>query len=610
MQQKWIRQLVAGTALFAFALPLVPPSGFVSGASATEAAGTADAASNKPVEINSFAAAFLAAQTADADYDTQSAIEFYRRALDFDPANDRIRERLMVDLFMAGDFDEGVAIVKELEGDPAIDQVRELAQIIDLMRDGEYEAASKIPNVESTNPIDRLLNTLIKAWADTGAGKGEDAVKTLQALDGPPWYPVFTMFNAGAIAELDGDISTARRIFQDAIIDKSVAGAAPDTFVRTVMALAALEARQGNVRAALDTLATGEEVVPNYAPLAAMRQRIEGGGPLPVEIENARDGAATALYSLGAAVNRDGAEETVMLYLQFARALDPTNAFALVTLGNLKEKLQQQDQAIELYKEVPEDSPMRRISEMQLGLALSDMGDHAEARDHLKALIDEDPKDIRSYLAYGSVLSEDKAYKEMAANYEAALNAVAPAESSNDWNLYFQLGIAYERLKEWPKAEKALKRALELQPNQPQVMNYLGYSWIDMNMNLDEGMDMIRAAVDLRPNDGYIVDSLGWAYYRLGEYEDAVRELERAVELKPADPTINDHLGDAYWRVGRKTEAGFQWNRSLINDPEPDLKAEIENKIANGLPEKSGELPAADNQSEKGGDAKTADDRS
>ena len=253
---------------------------------------------------------------------------------------------------------------------------------------------------------------------------------------------------------------------------------------------------------------------------------------------------------------------------------------------------------------------MRRISEMQLGLALSDMGEHEEAREHLKALIDDDPKDIRSYLAYGSVLSEDKAYEEMAANYEAALEAIGPAQSANDWNLYFQLGIAYERLKEWPKAEKALKRALDLQPNQPQVMNYLGYSWIDMNMNLDEGMDMIRAAVDLRPNDGYIVDSLGWAYYRLGQYEDAVRELERAVELKPADPTINDHLGDAYWRVGRKTEAGFQWNRSLINDPDADLKAEIEKKIADGLPEKSADVPAADNQSETGGDAKNADDRS
>ena len=594
MQQKWIRRLVAGTALAALTLPFLPQTMTVSPALAASQ-DTAD------IEIDSFAAAFLAAQTADAEFDTSSAIRFYRKALEFDPGNDRIRERLMVDLFLAGDFDGGIEIVNELKGDPAIDQVRDVAQTIDLLRQGDYEAAAEIPNTNTTNPIDRLVNALLKAWAEAGAGRGPEAIASLQSLEGPPWYPIFTEFHAGAIAELTGDIAKARDIYQSAIVDKSVAGAAPDTFVRMVMTLAVLEARQGNVRAALDTLATGEEVVPNYAPLSAMRQRIQAGGPLGVEIEDARQGAAAALFSLGSAVNREGAEETVILYLQFARALDPDNASALVTLGNVKEAINKPEEAIELYRMVPDDSPMRRISEMQLGLALSDMGEHKEAREHLKALIAEDPKDIRSYLAYGSVLSEDKAYKEMAENYEEAIATVGPAQTSNDWNLYFQLGIAYERLKEWPKAEKALKRALELQPNQPQVMNYLGYSWIDMNMNLEEGMDMIRSAVDLRPNDGYIVDSLGWAYYKLGEYEDAVRELERAVELKPADPTINDHLGDAYWRVGRKTEAGFQWNRALTGDPEPELKAEVEKKLSEGLPEKSGAAPAAGTATEADG---------
>jgi tetratricopeptide (TPR) repeat protein len=160
---------------------------------------------------------------------------------------------------------------------------------------------------------------------------------------------------------------------------------------------------------------------------------------------------------------------------------------------------------------------MRRVSELQLGLALADMGRNAEAKDHLKSLIASDPKDLRSYLAYGSVLSQDKDYAEMALNYETAISMAGPAPTRNDWNLFFQAGIAHERLKQWPRAEAHFKRALELYPDQPQVMNYLGYSWIDMNMNLEEGMDLIRAAVDLRPNDGYIVDSLGWAHYRLGD---------------------------------------------------------------------------------------------
>ncbi|WP_333630419.1 tetratricopeptide repeat protein, partial [Agrobacterium cavarae] len=163
---------------------------------------------------------------------------------------------------------------------------------------------------------------------------------------------------------------------------------------------------------------------------------------------------------------------------------------------------------------------------------------------------------------------------------------------------FFQRGIAYERLKQWDKAEPNFKRALELNPEQPQVLNYLGYSWVDKNMNLDQGIDMIRRAVELRPNDGYIVDSLGWAHYRLGAFDEAVTELERAIELRAGDPTINDHLGDAYWRVGRKLEAVYQWNRALIGDSDDVDKAKVKEKIANGLPplEKDAENTAKKDQ--------------
>ena len=155
----------------------------------------------------------------------------------------------------------------------------------------------------------------------------------------------------------------------------------------------------------------------------------------------------------------------------------------------------------------------------------------------------------------------------------------------SDWSIFFQRGIAYERLKKWELAEPNFKKALELFPDQPQVLNYLGYSWVDMNIKLEEGLAMIRKAVDLRPDDGYIVDSLGWAYYRLGRFEDAVGELERAVELRASDATINDHLGDAYWRTGRKLEAIFQWRTALSMKPEEAEVAKIKAKIKSGLPE-------------------------
>src|SRR5213078_2154909 len=146
-------------------------------------------------------------------------------------------------------------------------------------------------------------------------------------------------------------------------------------------------------------------------------------------------------------------------------------------------------------------------------------------------------------------------------------------------------GICNERSKQWASAEGDFKRALELSPEQAHVLNYLGYSWIDQGVNLDEGMRMIRRAVEQRPDDGYIVDSLGWAYYRIHNYDEAVKQLERAVELKPEDPTINDHLGDAYWRVGRVLEARFQWSHARDLKPESEDLAKIESKLKSGLVE-------------------------
>jgi tetratricopeptide (TPR) repeat protein len=354
--------------------------------------------------------------------------------------------------------------------------------------------------------------------------------------------------------------------------------------MRAVMALARLEANAGNKQKALDTISVGDTFAPNYAPLKALRQSIEKGEKPEQQVQTPVEGAAAVMFSIAGALNREGAEEIVTLYLQTSRALDPKSADTLILLGGLAEAQKQPDRAIAFYREVPADSPMHRISELQLGLTLAQTDKVEEARKHLKSLLESDPSDIRSYLAYGSVLSDAKDYAAMAANYDKAVEVIGAVPKKTDWTIFFQRAIAYERLKQWDKAEPDFKRALELNPEQPQVLNYLGYSWVDKNMNLDQGIDMIRRAVELRPNDGYIVDSLGWAHFRLGAFDEAVTELERAIELRAGDPTINDHLGDAYWRVGRKIEAVYQWNRALIGESDDVDKAKVKEKIANGLP--------------------------
>ncbi|MBM3090895.1 tetratricopeptide repeat protein [Ensifer sp. T173] len=588
MRQKTILRLLSGAALIALASVSGSYQAFAEEKAAVEETEPFDITS-----VNTFAGAFLAARTADTDRDFAAANELYRIALQFEPNNNEVKQRLMITLLMAGKFDDGAKIAEQLKSDPAVERITTVIRAIEAIRKREYRNAQKLLNYEGPNDLDRLMNGLLSAWAKFGQGKPKEALAQVNGLEGPDWFRVFKNYHAGAIAIASGDKATARAKLNDAILDREGGSAAPDTFMRAVEALARFEAREGNKQKALDTVAVGENMVNNYTPLEALRKNIETGLPQEQQVKNASQGAAAVLFSIGGALNREGAEDIVSLYLQTARRLDPDSADILVMLAGIAENLKKPKEAIELYQSVPEASPMRRLSELQLGLSLASIGKVDEAKKHLKALIDVDPKNIRNYLAYGSVLSDAKDYKEMGELYDRAVDAIGPVPKRSDWTVFFQRGIAYERQKLWDKAEPSFRKALELNPDQPQVLNYLGYSWVDMNINLEQGLDMIRKAVELKPDDGYIVDSLGWAYFRMNRFDDAVVELEKAAELMAGDPTINDHLGDAYWRVGRKLEAVFQWTQTLELKPEEEEIPKIKAKIENGLPALKEVVPAS-----------------
>jgi tetratricopeptide (TPR) repeat protein len=586
MGLKYNRRLVAGSAL-ALLLALTGTVRAEEKPAAAAPQATFDAAS-----VDTFAGAFLAARTADNDYDYPTAISLYRTALKYDPANIEVRERLMICLFMNGDFDQGVVEAEKLKDDPAVERIATIARGIEAIRKKDYPKANMLLKYDGPNELDRMVNTLLMAWGLQGEGKAVDAVKMVEKLNGPEWYGIFKNYSAGLIAASSGDIETARRKLSETIANRDEGASATDSYMRAVFALAALEAKAGNQQKALDAIAVGEEFAPGYLPLQAFRKSIEAGAKPEFPVKTTSEGMASVLFSVGGALNqsvanapdRESAQDIVAFYLVTSYALGPT-ADAAVLLGGLAEGIDKPERAIEWYKRVPADSPLRRVSELQLGLNLANTGKIEEARAHLKASITAEPGDIRGYLAYGSLLSDQKEYAEMAKTYDKAVEVIGPMPKRSDWSIFFQRGIAYERLKKWDLAEPNFRKALELFPDQPQVLNYLGYSWVDMNIKLEEGLSMIRKAVDLRPDDGYIVDSLGWAYYRLGRFEDAVSELERAVELRASDATINDHLGDAYWRTGRKLEAIFQWRTALAMKPDEAEAAKIRAKIKSGLPE-------------------------
>ena len=238
--------------------------------------------------------------------------------------------------------------------------------------------------------------------------------------------------------------------------------------------------------------------------------------------------------------------------------------------------------AVDAYRSIPAGSDYAWAAQLRAASGLADLDRQDEAIAALNAMADERPGRIDAASALGDAFRMDERYEEAAAAYDMAIGRLAIVEDRH-WRLFYVRGIAFERLGEWPKAEADFLRALELEPDQPLVLNYLGYTWVEQGRNLDEARTMIEKAIELRPDDGYIVDSLGWVAYRLGDFEEAVYQLELAVELVPGDPIINDHLGDAYWQVGRLNEARFQWRRVLTLEPEDELADQIRRKLADGL---------------------------
>jgi len=306
------------------------------------------------------------------------------------------------------------------------------------------------------------------------------------------------------------------------------------------------------------------------------------------------EGAAEALAGIGAAVGQEGGVEVALLYLRLALHLDPgiAGGLAALSLGNLLDASNQGAAAIEAFESIAPEAPFRALGALRAALSLDGMDRTEEAETAFKEAISRNPTDVQSYLSYGNMLRGRERFAEAAAIYSDTLEQI-PEPGPADWSIFYYRGIAYERTKQWPLAEADFKKALELSPDQPLVLNYLGYSWVDMGVNLTEAMAMIRKAVELRPNDGYIVDSLGWAHYRLGDYASAVTELERAVSLRPEDPVINDHLGDAYWQEDRPLEAQFQWRHARDFGAEQPALELILRKIAERQLIEEEQAPAA-----------------
>src|SRR5436190_11171918 len=521
---------------------------------------------------------YLAARHASVERDSAAAAAFYRSALRNDPKNNELLDRAFISSLADGDIDEAVKLADRIL---TIDKSNRVARLVVGVRDlktKKYAAAQSNINQSVRGPITDLVATLLSGWANYGAGDTKAAVAGIDKLTGPEWYPIFKDMHSGMILELAGKEKEAGvRLERAYKLD--------DTMLRVADDYARWLTRNKDNAAATAIYQAFEKKLPRHPVVQEALRETKTGKKMPPLVDSPQSGAAEALYGIGATLTRRGGEDLALVYRQLSLYLAPHHPLALLSLADLYESVKKPAMAIKVYERMPASSVLKRNAQIQLATNLDAADRSDEAIKILKGVTAEDSKDVEAIMALGNIERGRKKFADCAQTYSRGIAAMPDANEKNNWVYYYYRGICEERSKQWNKAEADMRKALQLQPEQPHVLNYLGYSWIDHGINLDEGMKMIKRAVEQRPDDGYIVDSLGWAYYRIGNYEQAARSRERAIDLKPEDPTINDHLGDAYWRVGRFLEAQFQWAHARDLKPEPEELPKIEAKMENGLPE-------------------------
>jgi tetratricopeptide (TPR) repeat protein len=507
-----------------------------------------------PVPAQSIAGPYLAARSAAMQNDFDDAASYFTRALARDPTNVSLMENALVAQMALGRVDRALPIAQALQRAGQTSQVAQLVLTTDAIERGEYEKFTQsLAEGEGVGP---LVDGLIRAWAFMGLGQVSEALTAFDEIATQPGLQGFAMFHKAMALASVGDFEGAEEIFA-----ADTAGAALQTR-RGVLARAEILSQLERTEDGLEMLqrmftgATDPEIDRIVASL-------EAGEAVPFStITTPQDGFAEVFYTVAAALRSEAGAEFTILYAQVARALRPDHVDVVLLTAELFESLNQFDSAIEVYKQVPASHGAYHAAELGRADALRRADRPEQAIEVLEQLSRSHGDLAIVQTSLGDALRQQDRFEDAVSAYDKAVE-LSQATGGPNWFLLYARAICLERIGNWEAAEADFRAALELNPNQPQVLNYLGYSLVEQQVKLEEALEMIERAVAASPDSGYIVDSLGWALYRLGRYEEAVPQMERAVELLAVDPVVNDHLGDVYWAVGRVREARFQWMRAL-----------------------------------------------
>lgn len=545
--------------------------------------------------------AYLAARSAAFDRNYAEAAVWFGLALEDDPDNIGLLEGVLQSRLGLGDFTGAAAVAEKLVAAGQPGQGAPIALTVTRADSGDFKAILADP---SGAAVSALYDQLTKAWAEVGNGRMTEALAMFDQVTKTPGLEAFGLYHRALALASVGDYEGA-----EAILSGKTNG--PITLMRRgviahVQILSQLE-RNPDALALLDQ-AFGLEPDP---AIDALRARLKAGEPMPFDItRNAKDGLSEVMFTIAGALNAEADDTFTLIYARAAAYLRPDNTEAVLLVAGLLDNLGQYDLAATTYAQIPATDPGYYIAEIGRAAALNNAGRAEAALESLQTLARSTPDVVAVHMALADSLRRAERFADAVVSYDAAL-ALIPTPQPGHWPIYYSRGVASERTGNWAAAEADFRQALALNPEQPQVLNYLGYSFVDRGENLDEALGLIEKAVSLDPEAGYIIDSLAWAYFRLGRYAEAVAPMEKASLLEPVDPVVTDHLGDVYWAVGRVLEAQFQWRRALSFDPAEKDATRIRRKLEVGLDAvraEEGAAPIAPVVAAEGTDAPATDD--
>ena len=534
----------------------------------------------KPKPGASVTGSYLVGRHAHATHDLGTAADHILSVLERDPTNPELLRNAFQLTAAEGRIEAALGLAKRLVdmGDRA--PVAHIMLAIDDLKNGRYAEAeqrtARIPRDGGAS----FVAPLVRAWALVGVKKSDEALQALAGLSGNVGLKPVQDYVSGLLLDVDGRTAEAEVRYREATEGASSVGH------RFVEALGGLYERTGRAAEAEALYVRHLERQPNSPLLKAALDRVKAGTPAKPIAATPAEGAAETLFVIGNSMRHESIVISGLVMARLALYLRRDFPLAQFLVAEILEIEERYDAANEAYKAITPGSAFAWPSRLRVAYNLNRLEKVDVAAKHLSAMAAERPADPDALVALGDIYKARDRYDDSIKAYDQAFTRIGAIERRH-WSLLFARGTMLERSKQWTRAEADLVKALEFEPEQPYVLNYLGYSWIDQGINIERARKMIERAVALRPDDGYIVDSMGWVHYRLGDFASAVRDLERAVQLRPDDPVINDHLGDAYWKVGRRPEAQFQWRRALSLKPEKDLQPAIQEKLERGLVDSS-----------------------